>query len=107
MNYATLDEFLRDLHGLAREHRQELAGRTALFRLETKQGRCMLLRLDGGEVTIPEDCAQMPDCTLIADEGDLLALIAGKLSPAKALMLGKVKIKGNPKPLLDLAALLK
>lgn len=107
MNYATLEEFLQDLPGLAREHRQALAGRSALFRLETRQGRCVLLRLADGEATLPAECAEEPACTLIADEGDLLALIAGKLSPARALMLGKVKIKGNPKPLLDLVALLK
>lgn len=107
MNYATLDDFLRDLPGLARAHREELADRSGLFRLETKQGRRVLLRLADGEVTMPDSCPEEPVCTLMADEGDLLGLIAGKLSPAKALMLGKVKIKGNPKPLLDLAALLK
>lgn len=106
MNYADLDAFLQDLPGLARAQRQQLAGRSGLFRLETKQGRCVLLRLADGEVTLPESCPEEPVCTVTADEGDLLALIAGKLSPAKALLLGKVKIKGNPKPLLELAALM-
>lgn len=106
MNYATLDEFLQDLPALAREHRGELEGHSALIRLETKQGRSVLVRLEGGEVTFPQ-CDEEPVCTVIAGEDDLMSMIAGKLNPAKALLFGKVKIKGNPKPLLDLIALLK
>ncbi len=54
-----------------------------------------------------DTCAQKPECTVIANERDLLDMIAGKMNPTKALLLGKVKIQGNPKPLLDLIALLK
>lgn len=107
MHYVTLDDFLKDLPDLAREHQQELTGRRALFRLETRQGRCVHVLLEDGQVTLPTSCAQEPVCTITADEGDLMSMIAGKLSPAKALLFGKVKIQGNPKPLLDLIALLK
>ncbi|MBE5804375.1 MAG: SCP2 sterol-binding domain-containing protein [Clostridiales bacterium] len=107
MNYATLDDFLRDLPALAREHRQELEGRAALILLQTNQGRSVLVRLRDGEVTFPTSCGEEPECTIIAGEEDLMGIIAGKLNPAMALMFGKVKIKGNPKPLLELISLIK
>lgn len=105
MHYDTLDELLSALPGLAREHRTELAGRSALFLLETKQGRSVYIDLRDGAVTVKQS-GEAPVCTVIADEGDLLRMIAGELNPAKALMFGKVKVKGNPKPLLELIALL-
>lgn len=106
MYFNTLDELLAALPGLAQEHRAELAGRTALFLLKTRQGRCVYIHLHNGEVTVAQE-GENPACTVTADENDLLSMIAGKLNPARAIMFGKVKIQGNPKPLLDLIALLK
>lgn len=106
MHFNTLDELLAALPGLAQEHQAELHGRSALFLLETKQGRRVFIRLQDGAVTIAES-GEAPVCTVVADENDLLNMMAGKLNPAKALMFGKVKVKGNPGPLLELIGLLK
>lgn len=106
MHFNTLDELLAALPGLAEAHRAELGSRSALFLLETKQGRRVFIDLHDGIVTVTES-GESPVCTVIADETDLLNMMAGKLNPAKALMFGKVKVKGNPKPLLELIGLLK
>lgn len=107
MHYATLDDFVKDLPALAAQHRQQLAGQDALFLLETKQGRKTYICLQQGEVTLLDNSPRPPVCTITADEDDLLAMIAGRLNPAKAILFGKVKVKGNPGPLMELISLLK
>lgn len=107
MHYASIDELLRDLPRLAEEHRADLTGRNACFLFTFKQGRRVYLTLSDGHVSLAESSAAVPDATVIADENDLLAMLAGQLNPMKAIMFGKVKIQGNPKPLLDMIALLK
>ena len=107
MHYATLDDFVKELPLMAAQHREKLAGHDALFLLETRQGRRVFIQLQAGTITLLDDCGQAPACAIVADENDLLAMIAGKLNPAKAILFGKVKVKGNPKPLMDLVSLLR
>lgn len=107
MHYNSLDELLNDLPALAQRHQEDLAGRTALFLFESKQGRKAYIALENGEVTVSDTCPNTPDATISADEGDLMDMISGKLNPMAALMLGKVSVKGNMKSLMDLMALLK
>ena len=107
MHFDTLNELLSALPALAQQHQSALAGRSALFLLKTRQGREAFISLHNGMVAVTDTCPQTPDCTVTANERDLLDMIAGKMNPTKALLLGKVKIQGNPKPLLDLIALLK
>lgn len=107
MHFNTLDELLAALPALAQQHQDALAGRSALFLLKNRLGGESFIALQNGAVTVMDTCTQAPDCTVIAHERDLLDMIAGKMNPTKALLLGKVKIQGNPKPLLELIALLK
>lgn len=102
-----LEHWLNQLPQLAKEHESQLMGFNALFSVETRQGRHRLIRLQEGRVELPEASAEAPTCSLTADEADLLAMLEGRLNPAKALMMGKVKIKGNVKPLMALLKLLK
>lgn len=102
-----LDQWLNDLPALARQHQAELAGHDGLFRVETAQGRRWDILLAGGAVQIMEPGTAAPTCTMMADENSLLDMLSGRLSPARALLFGKVKLKGDPKPLLALAALVK
>ncbi|MBR4166080.1 MAG: SCP2 sterol-binding domain-containing protein [Lachnospiraceae bacterium] len=105
-HYDTLDGFVSDLPALAAGAKERLAGQTGLFRLETKQGRVVNLRMEDGAVTLPETVDSEPDCVLSADEQDLLGIINGSLHPAKALLFGKVRVKGNPAKILSLISLL-
>lgn len=107
MHFDSLDELFSALPVLAQQHQDALAGRSALFLLRTRQGRERYISLQNGAVTVADNCPQAPDCTVTANEADLLDMIGGKLSPTKALLLGRVKIQGNPKPLLELIGLLK
>lgn len=103
----SLDQWLNDLPALARQHQAELAGHDGLFRVETAQGRRWDVLLAGGTVQITEPGNAAPTCTILADESSLMDMLSGRLSPAKALLFGKVKLKGDAKPLLALAALVK
>lgn len=47
------------------------------------------------------------DCTLKLSADYLMQLLAGKLNPMTAVMMGKIKISGNPKVAMSLADLLK
>lgn len=107
MQYTSIDQFLADLPALAEEHRTALAGKSARFLFDFKQGRRIFVTLENGALTLSQEEAAAPEATILADEKDLLAMLAGKLNPMKAIMLGKVKIKGNPKPLLELIALIR
>lgn len=105
--YQTLDELLADLPRLAREHQAELADRKTLFLFELQEGRKVYINMDGGQVTVTESSAAAPDAVIAASEGDLMDMIAGKLNPMVALLMGKVQVKGNTKALMDVLTLLK
>ncbi len=107
MQYETLDAFVEAMPAMAAEGREQLRGHDGLFCLNTRQGRSYLVRLSDGVLTLPETAEENPDCTVTADEGDLLKIINGTLSPAKALLFGKVRISGNKAKLLALAKLMK
>ena len=107
MPYTSIDQFLEDLPRLAQEHRADLAGRSARLLFDFKQGRKVFVTLENGELTLAQEASAAPETTILADENDLLSMLAGRLSPMKAIMLGKVKIKGNPKPLMELIGLIR
>jgi len=101
MNYATLDDFIRDLPVRAMDAREQLRGHDALFFLNTREGRRVAVTIRDGGVTLSEQ-AGAPDCTVTASEIDLLRLVNGELSPAKALLFGKVRVSGDPTKLMSL-----
>lgn len=103
IHYATLDDFLQDVP----PHLDPLRGHDALFRLQTKQGRCCDVRLQDGDITVTEAGTATPVCTVVADEQALLDLIAGQASPMKLLMSRQVVVQGDARPLMRLIALLK
>lgn len=93
--YDTLDAFAADLTTLTEEVREKLRGQDSLFLLKTKQGRECLIRLEDGIAKLIEPDGSQPDCTVTADEKTLLDLINGKASPVKALLFGKIAVKGD------------
>lgn len=103
----SLEQWLNAIPTIAQRHQAQLAGHSGLYRLETTQGRRWDIFLSNGAVQIAAPGTAAPICTLCASETDLLAILNGRLSPSKALLFGKVKLKGDPKPLLALAALVK
>ncbi|MDA9208325.1 SCP2 sterol-binding domain-containing protein [Octadecabacter sp.] len=50
---------------------------------------------------------QSTDCTLAISQDNVVKLLSGKLNPMTALMMGKIKISGNPAIAMKLADLLK
>jgi len=50
---------------------------------------------------------QDTDCSLAMSQDNVAKLLAGKLNPMTALVMGKIKISGNPAVAMKLADLLK
>ena len=104
-HYETLDAFIADFPALCAEVKDRLQGHEGAFRLETREGRVYEAEIfpDGGVAV--GALSKSPDCTVTASERDLLAIIQGTLNPAKALLFGKLKVKGQITRLMGLIAL--
>ena len=103
--YSSLEEFLDDLPALAAGAEEALRGQEGLFLLETRQGARVWLRLWEGRLSIEEECAA-PDCTIIAEEQALLDIIHGRIHPLRALLGGKIRVRGDKARLMALISLM-
>lgn len=104
--YDSVDAFAADLPEMAAALQSKLRGNDGLFLLKVKNGKEYSIRLRDGlaEMNAPE--AGEPDCTVTADEETLLDLINGKGSPVKAILFGKVSVRGDVFRLKKLLSLL-
>ncbi|MBO4885965.1 MAG: SCP2 sterol-binding domain-containing protein [Clostridia bacterium] len=104
--YESLAAFLDALPILAAEAKGRLKECPGAFRLETPEGHVYEAEiLPDGQMAI--GClSREPDCTVVASERDLLSIIQGRLSPAKALLLRKIRVRGQISKLIALIALL-
>ena len=104
MSWATLDEFVEKLPEMATGAADKLRGADGTFELKTEQ-RTVRLQLWNGTVKILDSLPGPADCFVEASEQLMLDLLNGKTSPLKAIMLGRVKVRGDKMKLLKLAAL--
>ncbi len=104
--YESLAAFVEALPTLAAAVKGRLKECPGAFRLETIEGRVYEAEiLPDGQMAI--GCLSCePDCTVIASERDLLSIIQGKLSPAKALLLRKIRVRGQISKVIALISLL-
>ena len=63
----------------------------------------MIVLADGSATTEDRDA----DCTLSLSRDNLVKLLTGKLNPMTGLMMGKLKVSGNPAVAMKLSQLLK
>ena len=103
--YSFLEEFLGDLPALAEGAEEALRGQEGLFLLETRQGARVWLRLQAGRLSIEED-GGAPDCIVLADEQALLDIINGHMHPLRALLGGKIRVRGDKGRLMALISLM-
>ena len=94
MRYDCLDDFMSDLPALALRARDALRGHDGLFSLSVED-RVWLIRLQDGELTLPEAADDPLDCSAQTDAQTLLGVINGTVSPAKAILLRKIRVRGN------------
>lgn len=106
MLYNNLDDFIRDLPIHAARIADKLRGHDLLALVETKQGRRLYVQLKDGQAVTMAECDAKPDCTVTADENDLLALIRGQLNPVKAILTRRIGVQGNMKALMSLIAMI-
>jgi multifunctional beta-oxidation protein len=60
-----------------------------------------------GKVTVNKGVNPSAEISVTADTADILAVAEGKLDPAKALMTGKAKVKGDMTEVMKLLPLFK
>lgn len=63
----------------------------------------VIVLADGSATTEDRDA----DCTLSLSQENLVKLLTGKLNPMTGLMMGKLKVSGNPAVAMKLSQLLK
>ena len=63
----------------------------------------VIVLVDGSATTEDRDA----DCTLSLSQDNLVKLLTGKLNPMTGLMMGKLKVSGNPAVAMKLSQLLK
>ncbi|WP_370252902.1 SCP2 sterol-binding domain-containing protein [Nioella sp.] len=63
----------------------------------------VIVLADGSATTEDRDA----DCTLSLSQDNLVKLLTGKLNPMTGLMMGKLKVSGNPAVAMKLSQLLK
>ena len=105
MSYDSLDAFVRDLPQLAEPVRDSLVGHDGLFLLQCGE-KSHYITLSQGAVTVSQVSDHAPLCVVSAEEKNLLDVINGKVNPMKALLFGKLSVRGDVKPLLRLCSLL-
>ena len=104
---STFDEMVESLPQLAYPHRDKLRGSDGLFLIQTTEGRRVFLRLEDGLLTVSGGEEAAPDCVLAAREGLLADIMAQRVNPVTALMLGRVKVSGSKTLLMKLIGALK
>ncbi|MBR3504773.1 MAG: SCP2 sterol-binding domain-containing protein [Clostridia bacterium] len=105
-NYESFQAFVEALPSLAAEARDRLKACPGAFRLETLEGNVYEIEILPDGQTVLGCLTRKPDCTVTASERDLLSIIQGKLNPAKALLLRKIRVRGQITRLTALIALL-
>ncbi len=105
-DYESLASFIEDLPILAATAKDRLKGCQGAFRLETTEGRTYEIEIHPDGQVVFGALSREPDCTITASERDLLAVVQGKLNPARALLLRKIRVRGQITRLMTLIALL-
>ena len=101
-----ISELLSAAEAFARKVPPEaLRGLSGIYELQITGEGCVHARISGGRISFePGECAGAV-CSAVTDAATLDALLRGTLRPAKALMSGKLRVKGNANDLLRLARL--
>ena len=105
-NYESIASFVEAFPALALSAKDRLQGHDGAFRLETREGHVYELEIHPDGEVVLGPLSREADCTVTASEDDLLAVIQGRLNPATALLLRKIKVRGQISRLMSLIALL-
>ena len=92
------------LEEIAERIRAGLGGKAFDGSLKFDCGEDGVIVLADGSATTEDRAA---DCTLSLSQENLVKLLTGKLNPMTGLMMGKLKISGNPAVAMKLSQLLK
>jgi len=92
------------LEEIAERIRAGLGGKAFDGSLKFDCGEDGVIVLADGSATTEDRAA---DCTLSLSQDNLVKLLTGKLNPMTGLMMGKLKVSGNPAVAMKLSQLLK
>lgn len=103
VQFTSLDAFLSALPAIAAEHADKLQGQQGCIALFVPGRSPVAFRLDeNGKITQVDPAAVCPDCSVHAKEADLLLILSGELHPLKALMTGRVTVRGSTAKLMNI-----
>ena len=105
-SHCSLPALMDAICGVLQRHPQELAHLTHSYRLvSTDTGYTLAFGLtEGVYARLPE--GQAVDVEVIGKEQNLLAVFQRKVAPLSALLLGRLKLKGDKSALMKLAEFL-
>jgi putative sterol carrier protein len=92
---STAREFFQDLGRRAAGGSERTRGLTATYRFDIDGVGSWRVVIDDGAVSVEESDAAA-DCVIQASEKTLLEIVDGKRNPMGALLMGKVKLTGDP-----------
>ena len=103
---AGLAELLDGICEALERHPREVRDINASYRVHaTDTGATRAFALENGAFRTLEE-AENADVTVLGSEADLLRVFRRQLAPAAALLLGKIKVKGNKAALMRFAEFL-
>ena len=101
-----LNELIEAVLAVLSRHEDELRGITHRYRLSAADtGYQKAFALTDGRVSLLQE-GDSTDVTITGPEKNLLLVFQRKLAPLKALVLGKIKVKGDKGALVELAKFL-
>ncbi len=102
----SLESLMEAICGVLSRHPADLSSVTHSYRLKaTDTGYELAFGLTSGAFK-PLAAADTVDVTVKGKEADMLAVFQRKLSPMKALLLGKIKLEGSKAALMKLGEFL-
>jgi len=93
----TVEEIFQKLDELMRQDPSQVQGKNAIFQFDISgrdAGTYQIILREDGAYARPGS-QESPDLTIIIDSENFKKLVEGKMNPAMAFMMRKMKVQGN------------
>ena len=91
----TAREFFEQLAARAAGGSERTRGLTATYRFDVEGAGSWRVEVDDGAVSVSESDAAA-DCVIAVSEDTLLGIVSGRQSATGALLMGRIRLEGDP-----------
>ena len=91
----TAREFFEQLAARTAGGSDRTRGLTATYRFDVEGAGSWRVEVDDGAVSVSESDADA-DCVIAVSEDTLLGIVSGRQSPTGALLMGRIRLEGDP-----------